>query len=73
MGSLEIFLQQETGVDQDAVLAYLSDGRRLTNNNIRELAGAQDQVRSVFWPYHRTDHHQVHLCFQQTLSRLQPR
>ena len=46
-GSLELFLHQETGVDPDAVLAYLSDGRRLTNSNIRELAGSQDQV-SIF-------------------------
>lgn len=43
-GSLELFLHQETGVDEEAILAYLSDGRRLRNDNIRELAGAQDQV-----------------------------
>jgi autophagy-related protein 11 len=47
IGSLELFLHQETGIEQDAVLAYLSDGRRLTNNNIREFAGAHDQVRTV--------------------------
>lgn len=40
-----MFLQQETGVDQDSVLAYLSDGRRLRSENVRELAGATDQVR----------------------------
>lgn len=40
-----MFLQQETGVDQDSVLAYLSDGRRLRSENVRELAGAHDQVR----------------------------
>lgn len=34
-------------MDEDAILAYLSDGRRLRNDNIRELAGAQDQVRSA--------------------------
>ena len=45
LGSLELFLQQETGVDQDSVLAYLSDGRRLRSENVRELAGAHDQVR----------------------------
>lgn len=48
IGSLELFLHQETGVEQDAVLAYLSDGRRLTNSNVRELAGSQDQVRCLF-------------------------
>jgi hypothetical protein len=43
-GSLEFFLHQETGVEQDAILAYLSDGRRLTTSNVRELAGSHDQV-----------------------------
>ncbi len=43
-GSLELFLHQEIGVDQDAVLAYLSDGRRLTSSNIRELGSVQDGV-----------------------------
>lgn len=47
-GSLEIFLHQETGVEQDAVIAYLSDGRRLTNSNVRELAGSHDQSIYVF-------------------------
>ena len=46
-GSLELFLHQETGVDEEAVLAYLSDGRRLRNDNIRDLAGAEDQVRDL--------------------------
>lgn len=41
---LEKFLQEQTGVDQEAVLAYLSDGQRLGNENVRELAGAHDQV-----------------------------
>jgi hypothetical protein len=45
IGSLELFLHQETGIDQDSVLAYLPDGRRLTNSNIRELTGSQTQVR----------------------------
>ena len=43
---MEQFLHQEIGIDQDAALVYLSDGRRLTNTNIRELAGTQGQVRS---------------------------
>ena len=45
LGSLELFINQETGVEQEAILAYLSDGRRLTSANVRELAGSQDQVR----------------------------
>lgn len=52
LGSLELFLQQETGVEQDAVLAYLSDGRRLRNDNVRELAGAHDQSIFVFNKYY---------------------
>lgn len=32
-------------MDQDAILAYLSDGTRLRTDNVRELVGAQDQVR----------------------------
>ncbi|KAF8068787.1 putative peripheral membrane protein [Lyophyllum atratum] len=47
-GSLELFLHQETGVEQDAILAYLSDGRRLVNGNVRELAGSHDQSIFVF-------------------------
>lgn len=52
LGSLELFLQQETGVDQDSVLAYLSDGRRLMSENVRELAGAHDQVRASAGSHH---------------------
>lgn len=44
LGSLETFLHEVTGVEEAAVLAYLSDGRRLRDENIRELAGAVDQV-----------------------------
>jgi len=47
-GSLETFLHQETNVDPNAALAFLSDGRRLTNGNIRELAGMPDQVGTLF-------------------------
>ncbi|TFK46861.1 putative peripheral membrane protein [Heliocybe sulcata] len=52
IGSLELFLHQETGVDEEAILAYLSDGKRLRNDNIRELAGAQDQTIYVFNKYY---------------------
>jgi len=44
IGSLELFLHQEIGIEEDAAIAYLSDGRRLTNSNIRDLGSAQDQV-----------------------------
>ncbi|KAH9478358.1 Autophagy-related protein 11 [Psilocybe cubensis] len=47
-GSLEQFLQQETGIEADAALAFLSDGRRLTTGNIRDLSSAQDQYIFVF-------------------------
>ncbi|KAJ7231272.1 putative peripheral membrane protein [Mycena haematopus] len=52
IGSLELFLQQETGIAQDSVLAYLPDGRRLTNSNIRELNGSQTQSIYVFNKYY---------------------
>ncbi|KAH7887046.1 putative peripheral membrane protein [Phlebopus sp. FC_14] len=51
-GSLELFLHQEIGVDQDAILAYLSDGTRLRTDNVRELVGAHDQTIFVFNKYH---------------------
>ncbi|KAH7912199.1 putative peripheral membrane protein [Hygrophoropsis aurantiaca] len=51
-GSLEGFLHQETGVDQDAILAYLSDGTRLRSENVRELVGAHDQTIFVFNKYY---------------------
>ncbi|KAG2117345.1 putative peripheral membrane protein [Suillus discolor] len=51
-GSLEAFLNQETGVDQDAILAYLSDGTRLRTDNVRELVGAHDQTIYVFNKYY---------------------
>ncbi|KAF9530274.1 hypothetical protein CPB83DRAFT_763691 [Crepidotus variabilis] len=51
-GSLELFLHQEIGIDEDAALAYLSDGRRLTNANIRELGSAQDGFIFVFNRHH---------------------
>jgi autophagy-related protein 11 len=70
-GSLELFLHQETGVDEEAVLAYLSDGRRLRNDNIRDLAGAEDQVRALFThSSYLSDTSEVDICIQQILSGL---
>ncbi|CAL1699479.1 unnamed protein product [Somion occarium] len=48
VGSLEQFLSKETGIDHDSILAYLSDGTRLRNDNVRELAGVQDQTIYMF-------------------------
>ncbi|KAI0032877.1 putative peripheral membrane protein [Vararia minispora EC-137] len=48
LGGLELFLHQHTGIEEEAVLAYLSDGRRLRNDNLREFAGASDQAIYVF-------------------------
>ncbi|KAL1744863.1 hypothetical protein HDZ31DRAFT_63668 [Schizophyllum fasciatum] len=64
LGSLELFVQQETGVDQDAVLAYLSNGTRLTNTNLRELAGANDQTIFVF------DKNYLDIELDEVLNRL---
>ncbi|KAH9171318.1 putative peripheral membrane protein [Lactarius sanguifluus] len=51
-GSLEAFLRKEIGIEEGAVLAYLSDGRRLRTDNVRDLAGAQDQSIFVFNKYY---------------------
>lgn len=45
---MERFLKEETGVDEEYILAYLPDGHRLRGENLRDLAGAQDQVRNPF-------------------------
>ncbi|KAI0298723.1 putative peripheral membrane protein [Multifurca ochricompacta] len=52
LGSLESFLCKEIGIEEGAVLAYLSDGRRLRTDNVRDLAGAQDQSIFVFNKYY---------------------
>ena len=46
-GNLERYIHEKTGVEEDAVLAYLSDGRRLQSENVRDLAGVEDQVRAL--------------------------
>ncbi|KAI0250611.1 putative peripheral membrane protein [Lactifluus subvellereus] len=52
LGSLEKFLQKEIGIEEGAVLAYLSDGRRLRTDNVRDLGGTQDQSIFVFNKYY---------------------
>ncbi|KAI9507608.1 putative peripheral membrane protein [Russula earlei] len=52
LGNLETFLRREIGIDEGAVLAYLSDGRRLRTDNVRDLAGTQDQSIFVFNKYY---------------------
>ncbi|GJJ14937.1 hypothetical protein Clacol_009207 [Clathrus columnatus] len=42
--NLNNFLHNITSVDEEAVLAYLPDGRRLKDDNLRELAGVPDQA-----------------------------
>lgn len=39
-------------MDQEAILAYLSDGTRLRTDNVRELVGAHDQTIYVFNKYY---------------------
>ncbi|RPD75615.1 hypothetical protein L226DRAFT_560124 [Lentinus tigrinus ALCF2SS1-7] len=48
LDSLEQYIYEKTGVSPDAVWAYLSDGRPLKNDNVRELAGLEDQTIYVF-------------------------
>lgn len=47
LNDLDQFISEKTGIPHDAIWAYLSDGRPLRNDNIRDLAGVEDQVRSV--------------------------
>ncbi|KAF9472749.1 hypothetical protein BDN70DRAFT_886621 [Pholiota conissans] len=72
IGSLELFLHQEIGVDEDAALAYLSDGRRITSGNIRDLASVQDQLIFVFNKYYLDYDVDVILRQLQVEPRLQP-
>ncbi|KAH8828988.1 putative peripheral membrane protein [Flagelloscypha sp. PMI_526] len=44
LGSLEVFLSEHTSIHQEDVLAFLSDGLRLTSANVRDLAGSRDQA-----------------------------
>ena len=60
-------------MDADAILAYLSDGRRLGNDNVRELARAPDQVRmSVSAIPLYLMPHLDYLRLQQVLPRRRP-
>ncbi|EPT00582.1 hypothetical protein FOMPIDRAFT_152203 [Fomitopsis schrenkii] len=46
--NLEQFLEEKAGLYQGDGLAYLSDGRRLTKDNVRDMAGVDDQTIYVF-------------------------
>ncbi|KAI0642725.1 hypothetical protein C8Q79DRAFT_916874 [Trametes meyenii] len=48
LGNLEQFISEKTGVPPDAIWAYLSDGRPLRSDNVRDLAGVEDQTIYVF-------------------------
>ncbi|KAI0763422.1 hypothetical protein BD413DRAFT_606619 [Trametes elegans] len=48
LSDLDHFISEKTGVPPDAIWAYLSDGRPLRNDNIRDLAGLEDQTIYVF-------------------------
>ncbi|KAN0130276.1 Autophagy-related protein 11 domain containing protein [Lactarius tabidus] len=50
--SLEAFLRKETGIEEAAALAYLSDGRRLRTDNVSSLADVHDQTIFVFNKYY---------------------
>lgn len=69
---MERFLSDETGVEEDAVLAYLPDGRRLRSENVRDLAGSEDQVcGSCSGQIDRSLNYAVdYLCVQQSVLGL---
>ncbi|KAG8931279.1 oligomeric, coiled-coil, peripheral membrane protein [Tulasnella sp. 417] len=46
--SLKAYLSELTGFDASAILCFLSDGTQLRNENLRELAGVEDQTIYVF-------------------------
>ncbi|PFH49900.1 hypothetical protein AMATHDRAFT_62171 [Amanita thiersii Skay4041] len=71
-GSLEVFLHQEINIEPDAALAFLSDGRRLTNGNIRELAGMPDQTIFAFNKNHIDDDYDEVLRKLRVIPPLQP-
>ncbi|EJF59536.1 hypothetical protein DICSQDRAFT_156224 [Dichomitus squalens LYAD-421 SS1] len=48
LDSLDHFIYEKTGVPPEAIWAYLSDGRPLKADNVRELAGLEDQTVYVF-------------------------
>ncbi|EIW55097.1 uncharacterized protein TRAVEDRAFT_172756 [Trametes versicolor FP-101664 SS1] len=48
LNDLDQFISEKTGIPHDAIWAYLSDGRPLRNDNIRDLAGVEDQTIYVF-------------------------
>ncbi|KAI1794419.1 hypothetical protein LXA43DRAFT_1116792 [Ganoderma leucocontextum] len=48
LDDLDQFICEKTGVPPEAVWAYLSDGRPLKGDNVRELAGLEDQTIYVF-------------------------
>ncbi|KZT65321.1 putative peripheral membrane protein [Daedalea quercina L-15889] len=46
--NLEQLLEEKAGIYQGDGLAYLSDGRRLTKDNVRDMAGVEDQTIYLF-------------------------
>ncbi|KAG9010228.1 hypothetical protein FRB90_007893, partial [Tulasnella sp. 427] len=46
--SLKAYLSEVTGFQANAILCFLSDGTQLRNENLRELAGVEDQTIYVF-------------------------
>ncbi|KAH9922465.1 uncharacterized protein B0H18DRAFT_1017593 [Fomitopsis serialis] len=46
--NLERLLEEKAGIHQGDGLAYLADGRRLTKDNVRDIAGVEDQMIYVF-------------------------
>lgn len=67
--SLEHYICEKTGVPPDAVWAYLSDGRPLKHDNVRELAGLDDQVCTSPYPLPtpETQRNPDTICFQQDI------
>ena len=70
LDSLDHFIYENTGVPPEAIWAYLSDGRPLKADNIRELAGLEDQVRLLDSLRCRRTHNVLdNIRLQQELSQ----
>ncbi|TFY62704.1 hypothetical protein EVJ58_g3689 [Rhodofomes roseus] len=67
--NLERLLEEKAGIYQGDGLAYLSDGRRLTKDNVRDIAGVEDQcaIQTIYVFNKRY----LDLDMQEVLSELQ--
>ena len=76
LDDLDHFMCEKTWVPPEAFWAYLSDGRPVKSDNVRELAGLEDPVRVLAWSnpsepsyYHRRSMSSTRPTSMQNLSK----